>query len=124
MEAPRHDGRRNLDLRRQRRFQNGGMQDRICAVYILTNPNRTVLYTGVTIDLATRLVGHRGKQDPSAFTARYNVTRLVYFEPFDDIVDAIAREKQIKAGSRRKKLEFIQRQNAEWRDLYEDLAAA
>jgi putative endonuclease len=97
------------------------MADRWSAVYILTNPSRAVLYTGVTADLAARVYRHRQRIDGSSFTARYNATRLVYYESFGNIVDAIAREKQIKAGSRRRKLQLIQSLNAEWRDLYEDL---
>jgi putative endonuclease len=100
------------------------MDGRFSAVYILTNPTHTVLYTGVTADLRARVFQHRQKLDSSSFTARYNVACLVYWEPFHDIVDAIAREKQIKAGSRRKKLALIQAANPTWRDLYDDLAAA
>jgi putative endonuclease len=97
------------------------MADRCSAVYILTNPRRTVLYTGVTADLPARVYRHRQRIDGSSFTARYNATRLVYYESFGSIVDAIAREKQIKAGSRRRKLQLIHALNGEWRDLYEDL---
>jgi putative endonuclease len=97
------------------------MTDHWSAVYILTNPSRTVLYTGVTADLPARIHRHRQKVESTSFTAQYNATRLVYYEPFGNIVDAIEREKQIKAGSRRKKLELIRTLNAEWRDLYEDL---
>jgi putative endonuclease len=86
----------------------------------MTNQRNTVLYTGVTSDLRLRVAQHKAKTDPHSFTARYNATKLVHFETTPDIVAAIAREKQIKAGSRRKKLELISRSNREWRDLSED----
>ncbi len=89
-------------------------------VYIMTNKYHTVLYTGVTNDLAKRAWQHREKATPG-FTSRYNVVKLVYYEAFDDVRDAIAREKQIKGGSRRKKVDLVNSMNSEWRDLYEDL---
>jgi len=73
-------------------------------VYILTNKNHSVLYTGVTSDLETRLTQHRSGYFKNAFTSRYNVNILVYFEEFERIGDAIAREKQIKAVPVRRKL--------------------
>jgi putative endonuclease len=92
----------------------------VCAVYIMTNPRNTVLYTGVTSDLRWRVAQHKAKTDPHGFAARYNATTLVFFEMTPNIVAAIAREKQIKAGSRRKKIELISRTNPEWRDLSAD----
>ena len=89
-------------------------------VYILTNKHHTVLYTGVTNDLARRVSEHREKLAPG-FTSRYNVSTLAYYEPFDDINAAIARERQIKAGSRQDKLDLINGSNPEWRDLFEEL---
>ena len=89
-------------------------------VYIMTNPRKTVLYTGVTNDLIRRVWQHRqGKGN--GFTARYQCTRLVLYEIFQDPHNAICREKQIKAGSRRRKIELIERMNPEWRDLYTEL---
>ncbi len=88
-------------------------------VYILTNVRHTVLYTGVTNDLVRRLSEHQ--QGLSAFTRRYNVHKLVYVEMFHDVREAIAREKQIKAGSRRKKIALIESFNPTWRDLSEAL---
>jgi putative endonuclease len=85
-------------------------------VYILTNDRHTVLYTGVTNDLLRRIGEHRAKTFPG-FTRRYNVHKLVYFEEYGEVIDAIAREKQIKAGSRRKKIAWINSMNPEWRDL-------
>ena len=88
-------------------------------IYILTNKNNTVLYTGVTNDLIRRVYEHKEKLI-KGFTKRYNVHKLVYCEILDDINDAIIREKQIKAGSRPKKIDLINTINEEWRDLYED----
>jgi putative endonuclease len=76
--------------------------DKYYYVYILTNKNNTVLYTGVTNDLKARVYNHK-QQRGSALTRKYNVTKLVYYEIFQDPENAIKREKQIKAGSRKKK---------------------
>jgi putative endonuclease len=85
-------------------------------VYFLASVKR-VLYIGVTSKLDRRLAQHRAHMYPQAFTARYNVTRLVYFEEYMRIQDAIAREKQVKAWRRSKKVALIERKNPEWRDL-------
>ena len=89
--------------------------------YILTNFSNTVLYTGVTNDLLKRTYEHREKLVPG-FTKRYNVWKLVYFEEGDDILSAIAGEKQIKAGPRSRKVALVERMNPNWRDLYWELA--
>jgi len=89
-------------------------------VYILTNQINTVLYTGVTNDLIRRVAEHRAGTG-SQFTKRYNVQKLVYFEPTDDINSAIEREKQIKGGSRQKKIDLIENINPGWNDLLDDL---
>jgi putative endonuclease len=89
-------------------------------VYIMTNPRKTVLYTGVTNDLIRRVWQHRQAKG-GGFTARYHCSRLVLYEIFQDSYNAICREKQIKAGSRRRKVELIERTNPEWRDLYDEL---
>lgn len=89
-------------------------------VYILTNKNNTTLYVGVTSNLVRRIMQHKEKQDKKSFTARYNLTKLVYHEAHQSIGDAIGREKQLKAGSRAKKIELIKSINPEWLDLYED----
>ena len=88
-------------------------------VYILTNKNHTVLYTGITNDLQKRTWEHEVGLG-SKFTARYRAVKLVYFEVFQDPYEAISREKQIKAGSRRKKLGLIRKVNPNWRNLAED----
>jgi putative endonuclease len=89
-------------------------------VYIMTNLRHTTLYTGVTNDLRRRAYEHREKL-VDGFTKKYALTELVYYEVFDDIENAIIREKQIKAGSRQKKIQLINQMNGEWRDLYEEL---
>ena len=89
-------------------------------VYILTNKNHTVLYTGVTSDLINRVWKHKNKVI-EGFTKKYNVDKLVYYEGPGQPIYAIEREKQIKAGSRKKKIELIESFNPEWRDLYDDL---
>ncbi len=95
------------------------MERQYC-VYILTNSRNSVLYTGVTSDLKRRVWQHREKLVPG-FTQRYNVFKLVFYEVTDDVNAAIAREKQIKAGTRQKKINLVELMNPEWRDLYEDI---
>lgn len=89
-------------------------------VYIMASGRNGTLYIGVTSDLSRRAFEHRERLIPG-FTSRYGCKRLVWYEPHDRMDEAIAREKQIKAGSRRKKLTLIEDINPEWRDLYEDL---
>ncbi len=89
-------------------------------VYIMTNENDTVLYTGVTSNLKVRTYQHKNKL-VKGFTQKYNVSKLVYAEVYDYVWDALRREKQIKAGSRQKKLDLINRNNPEWKDLSDDL---
>ncbi len=89
------------------------------SIYILTNKYHTVLYTGVTSDLKKRIYQHKNKEFKSSFTANYNCNKLVYFENFIRIEEAIAREKQIKGGSRKGKEELINAFNPEWKDLWE-----
>jgi len=89
-------------------------------VYLLTNKRNTVLYTGVTNDLQRRVYEHREKL-VSGFTKKYNIYKLVYYEETKSIEAAILREKQIKGGSRHKKLDLIVAMNPQWRDLYEEI---
>jgi putative endonuclease len=89
-------------------------------VYIMTNKNNTVLYTGVTSNLPNRVQQHKQKYALS-FTSKYNVNKLVYWEAFQEIGDVIFREKQIKSGSRQKKLNLINSLNPEWIDLAENI---
>jgi len=86
-------------------------------VYIMANKNNTVLYTGVTNELKRRVYEHKHRMC-KGFTKKYNIVKLVYHEIFQDPYHAIAREKQIKAGSRKKKIELIDSINFEWKDLY------
>ena len=86
----------------------------------MTNKHNNVLYTGITSDLKRRVYEHKEKL-VNGFTKKYNVIKLVYYEAFSDGMSAIQREKQIKAGSRRKKEELINNINKEWYDLYGEL---
>ena len=89
-------------------------------VYIMTNKNNTVLYTGVTNNLRRCVTEHKAGKG-SKFTSKYNITKLVYYECGNDIYAAIEREKQIKGGSRQKKIDLIVKVNPEWKDLYIEL---
>ena len=90
-------------------------------VYILTNKNHNVLYTGVTNDLIRRVYEHKHHVLKDSFTSKYNVTNLVYFEETTDVKAAIEREKQIKSWKRMKKMFLIQDKNPTFKDLYPDL---
>jgi putative endonuclease len=89
--------------------------------YIVTNKNHTVLYTCATSTLKDRIDRHRTKKYKHSFSARYNTDKLIWYQEFECIGDALAREKQIKAGSRKKKLDLINTMNPEWKDLYDEL---
>jgi len=89
-------------------------------VYLLCNNNNTTLYTGITSNLKKRVWEHKHKV-VKGFSQRYNIGKLVYYEIFDDPEMAIVREKQIKAGSREKKIQLIVSLNPEWQDLYDVL---
>ena len=90
-------------------------------VYILTNKYGTVLYTGVTKDLVKRVYEHKNHMDKDSFTAKYNVTKLVYYEQTTDVKTAIEREKQIKSWSRDRKTSLIFEMNPKWVDLYNQI---
>ena len=90
------------------------------SIYIMTNFTNNVLYTGVTSNLPIRVHQHRSKAN-KGFTSQYNCNELVYFELFADMESAITREKQIKSGSRQRKVALIDSSNPAWRDLYEDI---
>jgi len=94
--------------------------NKVYFVYIITNKKHSVLYTGVTNNLIKRVYGHKNKV-VKGFSEKYNVNKLVYYEVFDSIETAIMREKQIKAGRRKKKLELINEFNKQWNDLYEEI---
>ncbi|NAZ30413.1 MAG: GIY-YIG nuclease family protein [Caldimicrobium sp.] len=89
-------------------------------IYILTNQYNTVFYVGVTNNLIRRVYEHKNKL-VKGFTSKYNINKLVYYEVFSDVRDAIYREKQIKSWNRKKKIEMIEKFNPEWKDLYEEI---
>ena len=92
-------------------------------VYIMTNIVNTVLYTGITNDLIRRVYEHKNKL-VDGFTKKYNVTKLVYYEIFNDPKSAIEREKSIKNLLRVKKIALIKGMNPSFKDLYEDIIAS
>ena len=89
-------------------------------VFIMTNKYNTTLYTGITNDLKKRVYEHKEKLI-RGFTKKYNVIKLVYYEVFEDPENAILREKQIKAGSRKKKIDLINSANSKWLDLWDEM---
>ena len=90
------------------------------AIYIVTNKRNGTLYTGVTSNLPKRISEHKNKTI-RGFTSKYDCDRLVYFEIYDDMEQAILREKQIKGSSRNKKIALIEKDNPEWNDLYSNI---
>ena len=88
-------------------------------IYIMTNQYHTTLYIGVTSDLIIRVQQHKNKEDKKSFTARYNLNKLIYYETFLYIEEAILREKQIKKWSRAKKEQLISSGNSDWNDLWD-----
>ena len=87
----------------------------------MTNKSNSTLYTGVTSNLSRRVAEHAGKFSDKSFTTKYNVNKLVYYEEIEDALSAIAREKQIKAGSRAKKIKLVESMNKEWKNLGEGM---
>lgn len=96
------------------------MKEKMSYIYILFNKRNGTLYTGVTSDLIKRVYEHKNKL-VDGFTKTYSVDKLGYYECFDNITQAIAREKQIKGGSRKKKIELIESLNPDWEDLYDKI---
>jgi len=92
---------------------------RLYCVYIMTNRYNTVLYTGLTNDLQCRVLEHKNGKG-GAFTKRYNIYKLVYFQVTNRIQDVITEEKRIKGGSRQKKIDLVNGMNPEWTDLFEE----
>ena len=90
-------------------------------VYLLTNANKTVLYTGVTNNLVRRVYEHKTHLDKGSFTSQYNVENLVYYEVTTNIEAAIEREKQIKSWNRKRKNKLVDSKNPSWEDLYETI---
>ena len=89
-------------------------------VYILFNKKRGTLYVGVTSNLVKRIYEHKNKF-ADGFTKKYGVDKLGYYEIYDDILNAINREKQLKAGNRQRKIDLIEKDNKEWKDLYNSI---
>jgi putative endonuclease len=89
-------------------------------IYILANKRNGTLYTGVTSNLIKRIYEHKNKITKS-FSAKYSCHLLVYYESHENMEEAILREKQIKAGNRKKKISLIESENSEWKDLYEEI---
>jgi len=90
-------------------------------VYMMCSFNHSTLYVGVTSNIASRVYEHKHKMHPTSFSAKYNCVKLAYYLRFELIVDAIAEEKRIKGGSRKKKEELINGINPEWKDLYDEI---
>ena len=88
---------------------------------MMCNLNHSTLYVGVTSNIASRVYEHKQKVYPTSFSSRYNCIKLVYYRRFELIIDAIAEEKRIKGGSRKKKDDLINVMNPEWKDLYDDI---
>jgi putative endonuclease len=96
------------------------MREKYYFVYIATNLRHTVLYTGVTNNILNRGWQHKNKFNKNSFTAKYNVEKIVYYETYTDVFCAITREKQIKGGSRNKKIILINSINPAWKNLIEE----
>lgn len=93
------------------------IENRNYFVYINTNKTHNVFYAGVTNNLLNRNNQHKNKDNKISFTAKYKTNKLVWYETFNNIYNAIAREKQIKGGSRKKKIALINKLNPMWKDL-------
>ncbi|MBI2310159.1 GIY-YIG nuclease family protein [Candidatus Collierbacteria bacterium] len=98
------------------------MQEQSFCVYLMSNPGRTVLYTGVTRNLIKRVWQHKEKV-ADGFTKKYNVTDMVYYEILDSPIEAIEREKQIKSWSRKRKNRLVEAENSSWKDLYDEIVS-
>ena len=99
---------------------NKNAVEKLYVVYIITNKNNTVLYTGVTNDLKRRVYEHKEKL-VKGFSSKYNLDKLVFYEVTGNVESAISREKQIKGGSRQKKIDLVNSVNPDWKDLYPDI---
>ena len=96
-------------------------KEHIYYVYILANKNNKVLYIGVTNSLFSRIFKHKLKENKNSFTAKYNISKLIYYEEYQYIQDAIEREKELKRYRRKWKIELIEKGNSSWRDLFKDM---
>ncbi len=96
------------------------MEEYVYYIYIMSNKTNTTLYVGVTGNLYGRVLYHQTMVNKNSFTSRYKIFKLVYYEEYNDINEAIAREKQIKGGSRQDKIQLISKSNPKWTDLSAD----
>ena len=103
------------------RYRSETTKEPIGFVYIMSNMNRSTLYIGVTRNLKARVAEHRASENLNSFTSKYNCVHLIYYEYYDFLSEAIAREKQLKNWKRPWKDELIAKQNPELKDLYADL---
>ena len=90
-------------------------------VYMMCNINHSTLYVGVTSNIASRVYEHKDKIYPKSFSAKYNCIKLVYYRRFELIIEAIAEEKRLKGGNRKKKEDLINHMNPDWKDLYDEI---
>jgi putative endonuclease len=97
------------------------MNNHVAWVYLMANQSSSVIYTGFTTDLATRMWEHSTKQNPTSFTALYNVNRLVYYQGFLSVIEAESAEKYIKGKNRKWKRELITKHNPNWKNLIADI---
>jgi putative endonuclease len=118
---PRY-ARNDRNISANQNFQKDYAMHRQPAVYLLTNRPNGTLYTGVTSNLPKRIWQHKNKVTKGS-SFKYNLTRLVYFELLEDMYQAISREKQLKAGPRKAKVNLIEASNPDWRDLYPDICS-
>lgn len=120
--SPRNDGVNSIAVAQQMKVPKSSthIQMKQPCVYIVTNKRNGTLYTGVTSDLIKRVYEHK-KGRTQGFTQRYGCKRLVWYELHETMEFAILREKQLKAGSRKKELALIEATNSTWRDLYSEI---
>ena len=97
------------------------MNEKDYYVYIMANGTNVAIYTGVTNNLQRRVFEHRNRHDPEGYTAKNDIHKLVYYEHCGDVKEAIAREKQIKGWNRARKNKLIEKNNPEWKDLYDSI---
>ena len=90
-------------------------------VYILSNTTNVAIYVGITRDLIRRVYEHKNHADPTSFTARHHIHKLVYYESTTDVTAAIEREKQIKGWNRKRKNKLVENMNPQWEDLYDKI---
>lgn len=118
MLAKQSSKRKNSNAHQKILIRKTTMAENHYFVYIMTNQDHTVLYTGITNDIQRRVIEHRSGKG-GIFSTRYKIYKLVYYESGDDISRTIYREKQIKGGSRQKKIELINSMNPKWEDLFQ-----